>query len=266
MDTKDIEAVARVLRKAYATRKAIEPVRNLLPGDEIDTAYAVQKVNTDYWVANERRIAGYKIGLTNPAVQKQLGVDQPDFGVLFTDMAVCDAVDIVPADMLLQPKVEAEVAFVMGRDLCDDRLTVADIISATEYVLPAIEIVDSRIANWQISIVDTIADNASSGLFVLGNEPKSLRSLDLRTAGMAMNCAGAPVSTGVGLACLGHPVNAALWLAKMLARLGTPLSAGDLVLSGALGPMVPALPGNVYEARINGVGSVRAAFCGGEQA
>ena len=150
----------------------------------------------------------------------------------------------------------------MGRDLVDPWLTVTDVIRAVDYVLPAIEAADSRIAGWEISIVDTIADNASSGLFILGNQPMRLPGLDLRLAGMTMQCDGESVSEGVGLACLGHPVNAVLWLAKQMAHLGAPLQAGDIVLSGALGPMVPIAQGKVYEAVINGVGSVRADFSG----
>ena len=164
------------------------------------------------------------------------------------------------AHRLIQPKVEAEVAFVIGRDLDDERLTIADISRAIEFALPAIEIVDSRIADWKIGILDTIADNASSGLYVLGATPKKLEGLDLRLAGMMMEHLGEPVSVGAGAACLGDPLSAMLWLAKTMARVGRPLKAGDTVLSGALGPMVPVAWGDVYEARIEGLGSVRAAF------
>lgn len=262
MNNSDIALIAKDLREANASCKAIAPVNSRLAENDIAAAYAVQKANTDFWLNSGKQIAGYKIGLTNPAVQQQLGVDQPDFGVLFSDMAVCDGQEIA-ANRLIQPKVEAEVAFVLGRDINSEHITVADIIRSVEYVLPAIEIVDSRIANWKISILDTIADNASSGLFVLGNEPKLLTNLDLRMAGMAMTCRGEIVSVGAGVACLGHPINAAQWLAQKLASLNTPLREGDIVLSGALGPMVPVVSGNVYEAKINGLGSVRAAFSEG---
>jgi 2-keto-4-pentenoate hydratase len=192
-------------------------------------------------------------------VQKQLGVDQPDYGMLFDDMAVPDGWEVA-AGRLIQPKVEAEVAFVLGRDLSEERITVADVLRAVDFALPAIEIVDSRIADWKIGIFDTVADNASSGLYVLGGMPKKLDGLDLRLCGMVMESAGEPVSVGAGAACLGHPLSAVLWLAKTTAKAGRPLLAGDTILSGALGPMVAAKGGDVFEARIEGLGSVRAAF------
>ncbi len=259
VDEENINAVATSLREAYETGKTIPPVVGRVAVGDTDAAYKVQAENIRVWLNQARRISGYKIGLTSSVVQKQLSVNQPDFGVLFADMAICDCEDI-PVDRLIQPRVEAEVAFVMARDLSKEQLTVADMISATEYVLPAIEIVDSRIEDWNISIVDTIADNASSALFVLGNDPKLLTGLDLRTVGMTLSSDNEPISTGVGAACLGHPVNAALWLAKKLISVGQCVKEGDIILSGALGPMVSAAPGKVYEARINTLGSVRAVF------
>ncbi|MCR6628682.1 MAG: fumarylacetoacetate hydrolase family protein [Magnetospirillum sp.] len=235
------------------------PVRELLAEGGVEAAYAAQDINTQRSLAAGRRLVGRKIGLTSVAVQKQLGVDQPDYGMLFADMAMPDGLDI-PLGRLIQPKAEAEVAFVLGRDLDDPQLTVADVVRAVEYALPALEIVDSRVANWDIRILDTIADNASSGLYVLGNQPKRLTDLDLRSCGMVMEMRGEPVSTGAGAACLGHPLNATLWLAQVMAKVGRPLKAGDTVLSGALGPMVPVKPGDAVEARISGLGTVRALF------
>ena len=252
-------AVADKLFAAQNSRTPIPPVREMLPADAIDLAYAAQEINTERRLKEGRRLVGRKIGLTSLAVQRQLGVDQPDYGMLFHDMAVPDGWD-VSYGRLIQPKVEAEIAFVIGRDLDGDKLTVADILRAVEFALPAIEIVDSRIADWKIGILDTIADNASSGLYVLGASPKKLDGLDLRLAGMVMERAGEPVSVGVGAACLGDPLSATLWLANTMAKAGRPLRAGDTVLSGALGPMVAVNWGCVYEARINGLGSVRAAF------
>ncbi|WP_116365301.1 2-keto-4-pentenoate hydratase [Parahaliea mediterranea] len=253
-----IAAAAQQLRNAIANATPCAPLRSTLPADDIAAAYAVQQCNTDYWCRQGRRLVGAKTGLTSRSVQRQLGVDQPDFGRLFADMWVADGEAIAP-DAVLQPKVEAEVALVLERDIDLEAPTVADVISATAYALPAIEIVGSRIANWDINIVDTVADNASSGLFVLGNQPRSLRQLDLRLCGMRLDHRGAVLSTGTGLACLGHPLNAAAWLARTLAAQGAPLRAGDILLTGALGPMVPVSSG-VYEAQINGLGSVRAAF------
>lgn len=156
--------------------------------------------------------------------------------------------------------MEAEIAFVLGTDLTDERVTTVDLLRAVDHVLPAIEIVDSRIAGWDISIVDTVADNASSGLFVLGTTPRRLADVDLRLCGMVLEHAGEPVSVGAGAACLGNPLHALEWLVRTMARAGDPLRAGDVVLSGALGPMVPVTPGAAYEARISGLGSVRTCF------
>ncbi|MBN9428219.1 MAG: fumarylacetoacetate hydrolase family protein, partial [Burkholderiales bacterium] len=204
-------------------------------------------------------LVGRKIGLTSLAVQRQLGVDSPDFGALFADMAVGDGEEIAWS-RLMQPKAEAEIALVLERDLAHAKHTVADLISATAYALPAIEVVGSRIANWDIKLVDTVADNASSGLFVLGTRPVKLSKLDLAGCGMTLERRGEQVSVGAGSACLGNPLNAAIWLADTLARLGTPLRAGDVLMTGALGPMAVINPGEVFTARIEGLGSVSAVF------
>jgi len=255
----NIQKAADALYTAHADKKPCDPIRDLLEDGDVDAAYAVQETNTKRWLDEGRKLVGRKIGLTSVAVQNQLGVNQPDYGMLFADMALAEGEEM-PLGALLQPKAEAEVAFVIGRDLTDENLTLSDLITAVEYVLPSIEIVDSRVADWNIRILDTVADNASSGLYVLGAQPVKLDGLDLRTCGMVMTLKGEPVSTGAGAACLGHPLNAALWLAKTMARVGRPLTAGDQIMSGALGPMVPASPGDVLEARIEGLGSVRAAF------
>ncbi|WP_291605885.1 fumarylacetoacetate hydrolase family protein [Bradyrhizobium sp.] len=254
-----ITQIAAKLIQAQELRQPCAPVRELLPGGTVEDAYAVQEINTVRAVSAGRRLVGRKIGLTSLAVQRQLGVGQPDYGMLFDDMAVLDGWE-VPRERLIEPKVEAEIAFVLGRDLTEERITVADALRAVEFALPAIEIVDSRIADWKIGIFDTIADNASSGLYVLGASPKKLDGLDLRCCGMAMERAGELVSVGAGAACLGDPLSAVLWLARTMARAGRPLQAGDTILSGALGPMVGVKGGEVFEARISGIGSVRAAF------
>ncbi|MFC0098904.1 2-keto-4-pentenoate hydratase [Micromonospora marina] len=259
----DVARAAGLLRAAYETGKPVAPLRGeLVPVGDVDVAYQVQRAQVDEWEAAGRRRVGAKIGLTSPAVQQAFGVHQPDFGVLFADMAVPDG-DEVDLSRLLQPRVEAEVAFVLGTDLPSEQPTVADVIRATDHVLPAIEVVDSRVAGWDISIVDTVADNASSGLFVLGDQPHTLSQVDLRLAGMVLEHAGEPVSVGAGAACLGHPVHAVVWLARRMAVAGSPLAAGDVVLSGALGPMVPVTAGAAYEARISGLGSVRVCFSAG---
>ncbi|WP_325050863.1 2-keto-4-pentenoate hydratase [Actinomadura spongiicola] len=255
--TTNIETAAERLRGAYTDGAPCAPVRDLIT--TVDDAYAVQDALTGTWLAAGRRLAGRKIGLTSRAVQEQLGVDSPDFGMLFADMAVPDGAEI-PAGAVLQPRAEAEVALVLDRDLTHERHTAADVIRATAFALPAIEVVGSRVQDWDITLVDTVADNASSGMYVLGNRPVPLKDVDLRLCGMVMERRGEQVSTGNGAACLGHPLNAALWLADTLVRVGRPLRAGDTVLTGALGPVVPAAPGDVFEARVDGLGDVRVAF------
>ncbi|NDZ78628.1 2-keto-4-pentenoate hydratase [Streptomyces sp. SID10853] len=254
-----VREAADALARAERTGIPCPPVRDLVAAGDIVAAYAVQRENIRRRTAQGRRVVGRKIGLTSPSVQRQLGVDRPDYGALLSDMAVSDG-GVIPAGRLLQPKVEAEVALVLGADLTHPEPTVADVLRATEFALPALEIVDSRIAAWDISIVDTIADNASSGLFVLGGVPVPLHSVDLRSVRMTLTRDGEQVSEGRGSDCLGGPLNAAVWLASALAAVGDPLRAGDIVLTGALGRMAVASPGDTFEARISGLGSVQAGF------
>lgn len=236
------------------------PVRDLIAADDVEGAYAVAQHNVAR-VQRERgwRLCGHKIGLTSPVVQRQLGVDRPDFGVLFAELAHADGEE-VPVDDLLQPRVEAEVALVLGRDLDLGVHTIADVIGAVDYVLPALEIVDSRIAGWDITFVDTVADNASAGRYVLGTVPVRLDGLDLAEVAMTMTVDGAEASTGIGRACLGNPLIAARWLADTMSQAGTPLRAGGVVLTGALGPMVPVEPGAQVVADISGIGTVATRF------
>ncbi|SFK52279.1 2-keto-4-pentenoate hydratase [Streptosporangium canum] len=253
-----VEAADRLLEAARSGRPC-PPVRETLPGRTAETGYAVQEINTRRALHDGRRLVGRKIGLTSQAVQRQLGVDQPDFGMLFADMAFLDGLPI-PTGRFLQPRAEAEIALVLKSDLVGGPFTVAEVIRAVDFALPAIEIVDSRIAGWDITLVDTVADNASSGAFVLGNTPVPLTGLDLRLAGMTMSRRGQEVSTGAGASCMGHPLNAAVWLANALGGRDFPLRAGDIVLTGALGPVVAVEPGDVFEVAIDGLGSVRAVF------
>ena len=256
-----IEELAKRLRAATETGVAIAPIRDDLADGGVAAAYAVQNANTQYYLKSGRRLSGRKIGLTSRAVQKQLGVDSPDFGMLYADMEVVDGEEIA-LSRLMQPKVEGEITLVLGKDLDRDQLTLPDVMSAIAYALPSIEIVGSRIENWNIRLLDTVADNASSGLYVLGSTPVSIDAFDLRLCGMVMERRGEQVSLGAGVACLGNPLNAALWLARTMVDVGAPLKAGDVIMTGALGPMVAVQPGDVFDARINGLGSVRAVFGG----
>jgi 2-keto-4-pentenoate hydratase len=256
---KVITDAARRIRNAWRNGKTIRPIRETLRKGDIDAAYAIQQTNTDIWIKEGRRVIGRKIGLTAKAVQKQLGVDQPDYGIIYADMAIVDG-DEIDFSLVAQPKAEAEVALVLADDLDHEQITLLDLIDATAYALPAIEVVGSRIAKWDINILDTIADNASSGMICLGTRPVLLDDIDLRMCGMVMENKGEQVSVGAGVACLGNPLNAAVWLARKMVDVGMPLSAGDVIMTGALGPMAPIGPGEVIEARISGLGSVRAAF------
>ena len=256
-----IDKAAAALRRAMEDRVPCSPVRDFIEVADVAHAYAVQKRNVELAIQAGRRLVGRKIGLTSSAVQAQFGIDQPDFGVLFADMAVMDGAEI-PVSRVLQPQIEAEIAFVLDRDLDEPGLTVGSVVRAIAFALPAIEIVDSRVANWDITIFDTIADNASAGAFVLGGAPTPIDRIDLRRCGMRIDHQGEPLSTGCGAACLGNPLNAVLWLAERLIAEGDALRAGDVILSGALGPMIRAEPGSCYTATISGLGSVSAVFGG----
>jgi 2-keto-4-pentenoate hydratase len=253
LDSVQIAAAAARLKSAYRTGP-IPPLRDVIESADVDGGYAIAQANTQAWLSEGRRIIGRKIGLTSAVVQRQLGVDQPDFGVLFDDMLVPNGGVLAPS-RLLQPKVEGEIAFVFGHDLSMPRPTRVDLLAAIEYALPAIEIVDSRFADWKITIADTIADNASSAYFVLGSEPKSLAGLDLETCGMMLTLDETIAALGAGAACMAHPLNAVEWLARTLADRGEPLRAGDVVMSGALGPMTALPPGTRTRVTIGGLGT-----------
>ena len=251
-----IEMAAARLRAATEADETCTPVRDVVgTATDIDVGYAIQQINTDLDIAAGRRVSGRKIGVTSKAVQEQIGVDQPDFGTLFVDMEFGDGIEL-PSSRLMQPRAEAEVALVLEHDLDKGEHSFADIVRATAFALPSIEVVDSRIAGWDIRIVDTVADNASCGLYVLGGRPVPLDRVDLRTIPMSMTINGAGVSTGVGAACLGHPLHAARWLADVMCARNTPLRAGDVVMTGALGPMQPISTGDVVVASFGDLGTV----------
>ncbi|MEV4511050.1 fumarylacetoacetate hydrolase family protein [Dactylosporangium sp. NPDC049525] len=251
-------AAARLLDAARSGRPC-PPVRDLIGADDVAAAYAVQRRLTLGRLDAGARVVGHKIGLTSAAVQRQLGVDRPDFGVLFDDMDVSGAAEI-PFDRLLQPKIEAEVGFILGEDLDEGDLTDARIRAAVAHAVAALEIVDSRIAGWDITIADTVADNASSGMFVLGAHRSTLEAFEPAETVMELAADGVVVSRGTGAACLGDPLKALAWLARAARDLGDPLRAGQVVLSGALGPMVPVTPGMRVTATLSGLGTVSARF------
>lgn len=249
----DFQKLANQLWDARVKSQPIGPLTEQASTLSIEDAYQISLLNYKRRTkeANVRAI-GKKIGLTSVAVQKQLGVHEPDFGYLTSDMNV----NVLKKGALIQGKVEGEVAFILKQDLSKDNVQTEDVIAATDYVVACIEIIDSRVAHWKIKIQDTIADNASAAFLVLGKEKKKLSELDLKMAGMALRINQEVESTGVGAACLGHPINAVCWLANQMQKLGDPLKRGDVILSGAYGPVVPFKPGDLCEVEINGLGKV----------
>ncbi|AXQ27930.1 2-keto-4-pentenoate hydratase [Solimonas sp. K1W22B-7] len=250
-----LQDAAEALWTARARRVPIGQVSVSHGLSGLDSAYAVAAINARRRIAEGARVVGKKVGLTSRSVQQQLGVDQPDFGLLFDDMEFLDG-DAVPMSRLIQPKAEAEVAFVVSRDLSGVPPSYSEFLAALAYALPALEIVDSAIADWKLTLVDTVADNASCGLYVLGNQPIGIGQLALGELGLQLDRNGRTESVGSGAACLAHPLRAAYWLARTMAARGEGLRAGEIILSGALGPMVPVTAGDLLMARVGALGSV----------
>ena len=259
METSLIERLGDALYDAWHTRTPIGQLTEAHPDMTIDEAYRVQQRMIARRRAGGARVVGKKIGLTSKVVQTMLGVDQPDFGYLLADM-VCGDGEPVPMATLIAPKVEGEIAFVLKATLSGPGVTAADVLRATDFVLPCFEIVDSRIRDWKIKIQDTVADNASCGVFVLGDRLVDPRGLDLTTCGMVLEKNGEIVATGAGAAALGAPANAVAWLANTLGRLGIPLKAGEVVLSGSLAIMVPVKAGDSLRVSIGGIGGCSVRF------
>jgi 2-keto-4-pentenoate hydratase len=257
------DAAAR-LAEAARSGTPCPPVRDLIGTADVAAAYAVQQRLVADRIASGREVVGRKIGLTSESVQQQLGVDRPDFGVLLDDM-VYEAGAPIPVDDFLQPRIEAEIGFVLVAGL-DRELDERTVAAAVGGACVALEIVDSRIRDWDISFGDTVADNASSGGYVLGEARVSLADFTPVEATMELARDGEVVSTGTGAACLGDPLAALDWLATTARDLGEPLRAGQIVLSGALGPMVPVAPGQTFVATVPGLGSVTAQFSPEEDA
>jgi 2-keto-4-pentenoate hydratase len=258
----DLSTAAKALMAAYHDRTPIAPLSETHSGLSSAHAYEIQLLQVAHWTGEGRVVKGHKVGLTSAVMQRQLGVDQPDYGHLFGDMFHLESSPI-DADAFISPKVEPEVAFVLKRALTGPGVTVAEAISAVDYVLPALEIIDSRIADWKITLADTIADNASSGGVVLGSTPVSLDQLDLRTAGCLLHRNGELVGTGAGGAVLGSPLNALVWLANTVGPLGITLNAGSVIMPGSLTGAVAIASGQAVTATFSGIGSVTATFTSG---
>lgn len=259
------QQAADLLLEAYATKTPIAPLISTFEGLSIEDAYDIQLRQIKSMLAGGRVIKGMKVGLTSAAMQNLLGVRQPDFGHLLDDFFYLEH-EPIPADRFLQPRIEPEVAFVLKKPLKGPGVTVMEAIAAIDFVLPALEIVDSRIADWKIGIIDTIADNASSGGLILGSTPTRLHDVDLKLGGCVFRRNGEIVGTGAGGAVLGSPLNSLIWLANTVGALGTTLDAGYVILPGSITAMVPVAPGDTITASFSGLGSVTARFAKKEQA
>ncbi len=255
----DLDAIATDLLDAYDTGRTLPPLTGTHDGLTLDDAYAVQQIQVRRRLAAGATVIGYKVGLTSAAMQQQLGVHEPDYGHLLSDMLYAADAPIATS-RFLQPRAEPEVALVLGRPLRGPWLSVSDVVNATAYVLPAIEIIDSRITDWRISLVDTIADNASSGGLVLGQTPVSLTGIDLALVGCVLRRNGRIQHTGAGAAVIGSPLHAATWLANTLTARGADLAAGDVILTGSLTAAVPVGPGDTVTATLDRIGAVTALF------
>lgn len=247
------------LHNALVTRVAIDPITERYPQLTIEDAYRIQQRMLSHRLGAGHRVIGKKVGATSKAVQQMLGVPQPDFGMLLDSMVYADGAT-VPMDRLMQPRAEGEIAFLLKRDLVGPGVTAADVLRATEGVMPCMEIVDSRIKDWKIKVVDTVADNASCGVFVLGDSLVDPRRVDLGLVGLVVERNGDVATTGAGAAVLGHPLNAMAWLANTLGALGIPLKAGEIVMSGSLAPLVPIAPGDNFRITLGGIGGCAIRF------
>jgi len=260
LDPARIEALGDELYAALRGRSTVEPLTGREPSMSIDDAYHVSLRLLERRRADGERVIGKKIGVTSKAVQRMLDVHQPDFGFL-TDRMLCATGEEVPISrQLIQPKAEGEIAFILERDLQGPGVTAADVLRATAGVMPCFEIVDSRIRDWKIRIQDTVADNASCGLFALGDRLVDPRKVDLVTCGMVLERNGELAATGAGAAALGSPVNCVAWLANTLGRFGIRLEAGEVILSGSLVPLLAVAPGDCMQLSIGGIGTAAVRF------
>jgi 2-oxopent-4-enoate/cis-2-oxohex-4-enoate hydratase len=260
MNQQQIKACGDELYNALITRTPIRPLTERFDDISIEDAYHISLQMVERRVQAGERIIGKKIGVTSKAVQNMLNVHQPDFGFLTDKMVYSQGAEMPISEQLIQPKAEGEIAFILKRDLMGPGVTNADVLAATECVIPCFEIVDSRIKNWNIKIQDTVADNASCGLFILGDQAISPHKIDLSTCGMVVEKNGALLSTGAGAAALGSPVNCVAWLANTLGKFGIGLKAGEVILSGSLVPLEPIKAGDHMRVDIGGMGSASVRF------
>ena len=258
-DDATLHRLAEALRQAEDDRRAIPPIIAGNPALTVADAYQIQLLNIQGRISAGARVVGRKVGLTSRAMQLMMGVDEPDFGVLLDDMLVEEG-DAVPVADLVQPRVEAEIALVLGRDLRGPGVSSTAALQAVASATASIEIIDSRITDWKIGLIDTIADNASSARFVVAGRRTPVEGLDLRLIGMALSINGELLETGAGAAVLGNPVRCVAWLANKLASYGEQLNAGDVILAGSLHRAIPVKPGDSVVAEFDRLGSVRTRF------
>lgn len=253
------DRLADELYQALRDKRTVPPLMARYPELTIDDAYAISLGALERRKADGEKVIGKKIGVTSKAVQDMLGVHQPDFGFLTDRMYIEGDIDVA-ANGLIAPRAEAEIGFILKDSLKGPGVTAEDVIAATEAIVPCFEIVDSRIQDWKIGIVDTVADNASCGVYVLGEARVNPRDHDLPNLHVTVTKNGAPLSEGHGHAVQGSPAQAVAWLANTLGAYGVTLEAGDVILSGSLVPLEPAAPGDVFEMQLHGVGSCTARF------
>ncbi len=260
MDKELITTCGDELYEAMVKRTTVAPLTDRYSDITVDDAYHISLRMLDRRLEAGARIIGKKIGVTSKAVMTMLDVYQPDFGYLTDDMVFASGSEVPISERLIQPRAEGEIAFILKSDLSGPGVTNADVIRATECVMPCFEIVDSRVDDWKIKIQDTVADNASCGLFVLGDSAVDPRKVDLVTCGMVVEKNGAILSTGAGAAALGSPVNCVTWLANTLGEFGISLKAGEVILSGSLVPLEPVVAGDYMRVDIGGIGSASVRF------
>lgn len=259
MDAAKIKAYGDELYQALISRTPVVPLTEREADITVEQAYQIQLQMIKRQIDDGERVIGKKIGVTSQVVMDMLGVNQPDFGHLLSNMVFNEG-EAIAVNTMIAPRAEAEVAFVLAHDLQGPGVTAADVLRATDFVMPCFEIVDSRIKDWKIKIQDTVADNASCGVLVLGGVRGDPRKLDLALAGMVLEKNGEVISTSVGASVQGSPVNAVVWLANTLGRLGIALKAGDVILSGSQSPLVPVVAGDALHCTVGGLGSASVRF------